>query len=176
MGVFQVFYGLVGGGSEIWALDLDTHDRRFLTDGSTPVYASSGHLLFGTPDGVLMAAPFDPATAELTGPAVPVLEDLALAGVARVSYAVSESGTLMYLSGDGDVDAGGLWEPVWVTRSGDYAAIDAVWRVDLATAYLTWRLSPDGERVAVNQANDIWVKQLPDGPFDRLTFDTDVQS
>jgi len=30
--------------------------------------------------------------------------------------------------------------------------------------------------VAVGTGTDIWVKQLPDGPFDRLTFDTDIQS
>ncbi len=75
MGVFQVLGldVLRGDYSEVWAIDLETRERSFLTAGSTPRYASTGHLLFAIPDGVLMAQPIDPATAELTGPAVPVL-------------------------------------------------------------------------------------------------------
>ena len=60
----------LGQDAEIWAIDLETGDRRLLTPGNSPRYASTGHLLFGTPDGTLMAAPIDEATAELTGPAV----------------------------------------------------------------------------------------------------------
>ena len=74
-------------------IDLDTGEREFLIAGLTPRYASTGHLLFGAPEGVLMAAPIDPRTGELTGLPVPVAEDLAIDPTAGVSYAVSESGT-----------------------------------------------------------------------------------
>ena len=74
MALFQVWYSPTGVDAEIWVMDLDTQERSFLTSGGSPRYASSGHLLFGTPDGFLMAAPFDPGTAELTGDPVGVAE------------------------------------------------------------------------------------------------------
>ena len=178
MGVFQVLHSPTGEGSEIWAIDLDSRERRLLTTGTTPVYASSGHLLFGTPDGVLMAAPIDPSTAELTGPAVPVGEDLALLTFGLMGYAVSESGTLIYLSGE--ADAVGAFEPVWVTRSGDAEPVDPGWRFDNSFTGVGLSISPDGARVAFQQLvdgnDDIWIKQLADGPLERLTLDDGVET
>ena len=69
MGVFQVVRDITGEGSEVWAIDLETHERSSPTAGNTPRYASTGHLLFATPDGVLMRQPIEPATVELTGSA-----------------------------------------------------------------------------------------------------------
>ena len=172
MGVFQVMHSLTGEDAEIWAIDLDTRERRFLTAGTTPRYASTGHLLFVTPDGVLMAQPIDPATAELTGPPVPVAEGLAIT-IGIATYAVSESGTLIYLAGD-LAAVEGIFEPVWVTRSGEAAPVDPGWRFNLMEGF-GLRLSPDGARVAITQRvdgnEDVWIKQLPDGPLERLTFD-----
>ena len=182
MGVFQVLRSFTHEGSEIWAIDLDSRERRLLTTGSTPVYASSGHLLFGTPDGVLMAAPFDPSTAELTGSAAPVVEDLALLAFGLMGYAVSESGTLIYVSGDTDTDVVGVGalEPVWVTRSGEAVPVDPGWRFGASFSGTGLSISPDGARVAIQQLvdgnDDIWIKQLPDGPLERLTFDDGVES
>ena len=172
MGVFQVMHSLTGEDAEIWAIDLDTRERRFLTAGTTPRYASTGHLLFVTPDGVLMAQPMDPATAELTGPAVPVVEGLAI-NIGLATYALSESGTLIYSAG-GLAAVEGLFEPVWVTRSGEAAPVDPGWRFNAMEGF-GLRLSSDGARVAITQRvdgnEDVWIKQLPDGPLERLTFD-----
>ncbi len=181
MAVFQVMRDLTGEDSEVWAIDLETRERSFLTAGTTPRYASTGHLLFATPDGVLMAQRIDPATAELTGPAVPVVEDLSFA-LAFANYAVSESGSLIYAVGGADA-AGleGFLEPVWVTRSGDAEPVDPSWQFSLQ--FVTGsglRLSPDGARVAVMQLvdgnDDIWIKHLPDGPLERLTSDDRVDT
>ena len=173
MGVFQVWYSVTGEDAEIWAIDLNTHERRLLTLGNNPHYASTGHLLFGTPDGALMAAPIDPGTAELTGPPVPVAEDLTVnATSGLVTYAVSESGTLIYSAGG---VTGTTTELVWVTRSGDAAPVEPGWRFETPSANYGWGLSPDGAQVAfprqVDGNVDIWIKQLLDGPLERLTFD-----
>ena len=173
MGVFQVWYALNGEGAEVWAIDLDTGEREFLVAGHSPSYASTGHLLFGTPDGVLMAIPIDPATAELTGPSVPVAEGLAVfPALGFMNYAVSENGTLLYGAAGATVD---LAQLVWVTRSGDVTPVDPGWTFSPPPANYGWRLSPDGLRVALTQLvdenEDIWIKQLPDGPFEQLTFD-----
>ena len=115
MGVFQVWYSVTGRDAEIWAIDLDTRERRLLTLGNNPRYASTGHLLFGTSDDALMAAPFDPGAAELTGPPIAVARDLTVNSTSGLAtYAMSESGTLIYSAGG---VTGGTIELVWVTRS-----------------------------------------------------------
>ncbi len=126
-----------------------------------------------------MVQPIDPATAELTGPAVPVAEDLSL-NLGFANYAVSESGTLIYGVGAG-FGGEGLFEPVWVTRSGDAEPVDPSWQFTiLIGAGSGLRLSPDGARVAVQQLvdgnDDIWIKHLPDGPLERLTSDDQVDT
>ena len=175
MGVFQVYGALAGEGAELWAIDLDTGEREFLTAGNTPGYASTGHLLFATPDGVLMAAPIAPGTADLTGPSVPVAEGLAInAPFGIANYAVSESGTLIYAAGAVAVGGGGIFEAVWVTRSGDAAPVDPGWRFDGSPeGDFGLRLSPDGARLALSpmvEGNvDIWIKELPDGQIGRAS-------
>ena len=168
MGVFQPLRGLTGEGSEVWAIDLETHERTFLTTGNRPRYASTGHLLFSTPDGVLMAQPIDPATAELTGPAVPVLEDVTVIdGLAL--YAVSESGSLIYAVGGTDVVAAGRRELVWVDRDGREEPLDME-----PQEYLYPRISPQGNRlvaaVVAEGDTDLWVFNPDRGSRVKITF------
>ena len=177
MGVFEVWYSPNGEDAEVWAIDLDTRERWVLTAGSNPRYASTGHLLFGTMDGALMAVRIDPATAELSGSPVAVAEGLVVdAQTGNVRYAVSESGTLIYLGGGA---TSGLAELVWVTRSGDSAPVEPGWSYEPPSVNYGWSLSPDGSRVAltseVDGNVDVWIKQLGGGPFERLTFDDAIE-
>ena len=139
--------------------------------GNNPRYATTGHLLFGTPDGRLMAAPFDVERTELTGPPIPVEEGLsnsALRGV--LDYTISLTGALVYRAGDSR--AGGE-EFVWVSRSGQARPVDAGFRVNLPGVY-GLRLSPDETRIVFNSLidgnDDVRIKHLPDGPVERITF------
>ena len=77
---------LAGGVNEIRALTLETGESVTLTPGVIPQYSASGHLAFLTADGTLMAALFDPNGMELTGPSVPLVDDV-------IHYALSETGT-----------------------------------------------------------------------------------
>ena len=173
VGVFQIWHNPSGADAEIWAVDLETGQRRFLTVGNLPKYAPTGHLLFGTEDGVLMAAPIDRSTAEFIGPAVPVAEDLTIAGgLGGVRYAVSATGMLIYSSGFRSASAGDavLGELVWVDRSGMEEPVDE----SLPPLLLhTLALSPGDERLALSivgeESQDLWVKELPEGPLTRLT-------
>ncbi|MEE8519636.1 MAG: protein kinase, partial [Dehalococcoidia bacterium] len=174
MAVFQVQRAINGVDAQVWAIDLETLERKFLTPGHTPHYAASEHLLFVTPDGVLMAAPINPRTAELTGPSVPVAEGLAiLAPLGIAGYQVSASGALMYLAGGVATEGSGLLEAVWVTRSGDVVPVEPGWQFDATGVDFGLRLSPDGARLALSPVVDgnvdIRIKQLPDGPLERLT-------
>ena len=175
MAMFVSVNDFQGSDAEIWALDLVTGDRRPLTVGSTPRYASSGHLLFNTLEGFLMAAPFDPVTAELSGPPVPVVEGLTVDPFGYSYYLIGEDGTLIYQVDVEAADVGSDSEMVWVSRSGVETPVDPDWQFRNPILFAGWSLSPDGSRVAYTVVHEegvqsIWVKQLPDGPAERLTF------
>ena len=131
-------------------------------------YATSGHLLVVTGDGKLLAVPFDPKKMVLTGPPVAVLDGMLRSGPFEVNLAVSANGTLVYtvrrLNGHQQRLVGES------RRLG--APIDTSWHVQGTISSVA--LSPDAKALAVTVirgANqDIWVKQLPSGPFSRLTF------
>ena len=159
--------------TEVRALRLDTGEMTILTPGTFPRYASTGHLTFLAADGSLMAAPFDPRSMEITGPSVPMI-----GGVA--AYSLSETGSLVY--SPTNISSGREIELSWVTRAGDAAAVDPGLQFNAgfgAGGSWGWSLSPDGRRIAVSRIvggnADIWTKQLPDGPFERLTFESEQE-
>ena len=165
--VFQVWHARSGEDAEIWAIDLETGERRPLTPGNSPRYAATGHLLFGTPDGTLMAAPIDEATAELTGPAVPVAEGLATDPTFGVlNYSVSEEGSLVYLAGLGL--GGGLQQLVVVDLEGNDEPL-ALAPQAIPNLGVGW--SPDGESVVFSSEDQIYTYNVTLGSMPRqLTF------
>ena len=175
--LFGVWRAGDGSDAAVWSLDLETRERKLLTPGTNPRYTATGHLLFGTYDGRLMAAPFDARRAELTGDAIPVAEGLATDFVrGNVTYSISDDGSLVYQAGEG----GGGQPPrefVWVTRSGAATPVSPgeTLRWPIIGQNNGLRLSPDGSRVAFTNSTDgnidIWTKTLPNGPMSRLTFD-----
>ncbi len=139
--------------------------REILT-GTMARYAATGHVVYATAGGTLLAAPFDLRRLEVTGPSVPLVEGLAVDVNAISQFALSESGTLLYGTG-----AGSMSELVWVSRRGVVEPVDPTWTGEFGSPVL----SPDGKRLAVaiqgRASMDIWVKQLDRGPSTRLTLD-----
>jgi serine/threonine-protein kinase len=134
-------------------------------------YARSGHLVFGTANGTVRAAPFDLESMTFTGPSVVVLTSNDLRNGPATKFAISATGTLVYRTG--------LIDPVimqfaWVTRSGRATLVDATWTFNPGLENRSWDLSPDGSRLALKAVTDlgenIWIKPIPDGPMARLTF------
>ena len=169
MAVFQVWYAPGGVDAEIWVMDLDTQERRFLISGHSPRYASTGHLLFGTPAGVLMAAPFDPGTAELTADPVGVADGLRtnpIFGIAN--YDIFRNGSLVYAGGASSSGA----PMMWVSRNGSEEVLDPAF----TGLFEAPSFSPDGRRVAVQRQvggapEDIWIYDFDQETFTRLTFE-----
>jgi serine/threonine-protein kinase len=167
----SVLYGTTIGGtgisvSRIAVASLETGERRVLApSGLAPHYLPPGYLVF-VQDGTVMCAPFDLKRLEVTGAAVPVLENANVNPTSgAVDLSVSREGTLVYLPGGGPVGR----ELIWVDRKGAIKAIPAP-----PQGFETPRISPDGQRVAftVRGANvDIWVYDLVRGTPTRLTFD-----
>lgn len=150
----------------------DGGDIRELLPGLSSRYAASGHIVYATPDGTLMAAPFDLDRLEVTGESVALLADLdvRLPGLGA-QFALSEDGTLVYRT----VGVPDLHRPVWVDRTGAVTPIDPDWtlRADIDDSGLA--LSPQDDRLALSLSRgigggwDLWMKGLDQGPLTRLT-------
>ena len=158
---------------DIAVVDMETGEHEVLVRGVFARYATSGHLVYVTADGTLLAAPFDQDALQLAGDPVALAEGVGVRRFGSVHLALSDDGTLVYQAGGG---SGGESEFVWVTRSGQATPVDR--RLSFARrGNFGSRLSPDGTRIAFNfmgeDNQDIWIKHLPDGPVERLTFSED---
>ena len=121
-----------------------------------------------------MAQPLDPKSFEPAGNALPIAEGVGavVAGQGASGrlalFAVSENGTLAYLTGD----VGGATQLRWFDRAGK--AVDAVRG---RASYNNVALARDAKRAAVVQTEpqtnntDIWLIDLARGIPTRFTFD-----
>ena len=123
-------------------LDLKTGQHKTLIrGGSQAEYVPSGHLVYAAA-GTLHAVRFDLGEtrgAERSGAGR--RQTCGRAGGGAANYAVSRSGTLVYVPAAGTQTPRSL---VWVDRKGRETPISAPPR-----AYAEPRLSPDGTRVAL---------------------------
>jgi eukaryotic-like serine/threonine-protein kinase len=152
---------------DIGVLDSRTGAHRVLLTGTNARYLSSGHLVYVTAEGDLMAVRFDLDGLRTIGEPFNVGNGVSTTGLARVDVAVAANGTILYVAGSANAAAG--HELVWVTRDGVPTAVDPAWG---ATFRGRARISPDGRRVALgaitSAAIEVWVKELDRGPANRF--------
>jgi Tol biopolymer transport system component len=148
--------------------------RLLVAGGADARYASSGHLVY-VREGLLLAVPFARQRLEVSGGPVGIIADVMQAAYFRGTpsdtgagqFAISENGTLVYMPG-------GTAPPlersvVRVDRSGRSVTLPLAPR-----PFATLRLSPDGERVALNtfgRERDVWLYSMRRGTVSRLTAD-----
>jgi Tol biopolymer transport system component len=155
--------------AQIVAEHLATHARtvvvesgggygRYVRDGDR------GYLVFARLEG-LLAAPFDAATAAITGQAVPMSDAVITNLSGGAHFDISATGTLVYVPGasmETDRDL------VWVALDGT-----ATPAITLRQSGREWDLSPDGTRVARTTASGpqrhIWIDDLARGGSTRVT-------
>ncbi|MEJ2207121.1 MAG: protein kinase, partial [Gemmatimonadota bacterium] len=156
------------GEDEIAALDLESGEIRTVLQGAMARYARSGHIVFTSGEGTLLAAPFDLGRLEVTGPARTLLEGVQVNAGSASYFAMSSTGALIYRSG-GEADGG---SPVWIGRDGSEELLDPAIDGVLSTP----AVSPDGRKVAFQRTgggspSDIWIYDADQGTFTRLTFE-----
>jgi serine/threonine-protein kinase len=149
---------------------LKPSEPKVLFEGANTRYLPTGHLVYGFRNN-LFAVPFDLDRLEIAGGPVPLIEDVFRSGgVFSLQYAVSDSGTLVYVPGTGTASAPVQRTLVWVDRSGKEAPLTAP-----LNGYFNPRISPDGTRVALGVATaerpDIWIWDLVHKTLTRLTFE-----
>jgi serine/threonine-protein kinase len=148
-------YALLSARDSVAVLHLATGVLRSLIPGNQAAYLPTGHLVFSAGEGRVRVVPFDLQKLAVTGAAVPVFE--AFRGPASGSnyFAVSSSGTLVYVPGGFDrsltlVDRNGREEPVPSSHRG----------------FRFPRISPDGRRAVVTidpRPSKTWIVDLRTG-------------
>ena len=148
--------------------DLQTGQRELLGPGATPVYSSSGHLVYATSptSSDLWALPFSLNMLRASGEAFPLSESSRYA-------AVAQDETLVYLDMFGSSKQQQL---VWVDRDGRQVEEIGQARSGIYAA----ALSPDGRWVAVAVAQDsspdVRVWDLTRGVSTRVSTATELDS
>jgi serine/threonine-protein kinase len=162
--LFSAYRSLAGlDGASIEVVSLPDARRKTLVRGGTwGRYLPSGHLVYMN-GGTLFAVRFDRERLEVQGTPTPVLEDVAYsASVGSAQMDFSRTGTLVYRSSKA---GSGLVTVQWLDESGNTRHL-----LPVPGNYMSPSLSPDGSRLALSSAGDIWVYQLGRGSMTRLTF------
>ena len=139
-------------------------EKDLIAAGTSPHLAATGDIIYAQ-NGTLMAVPFNSKRLELAGSPVPVLEGVRETMMGAAQYALSASGTLIYVPGG---LAGSSTRLAWVDREGKEQLIAAP-----ARSYSFPRISPDGRRIAVTiaeAATDVWIYDMERDALSRATF------
>jgi serine/threonine-protein kinase len=140
--------------------------RTLIEDGFDAHYANSGHVVYGRAN-TLWAAPFDLERLTITGPSVPVVENLLTVNDSGVAgFNVADDGTLIYMPAPPIGDR----TLTWVDRKGKADPLPLP-----PQAYDFPTLSPDGGRIAVQVSDgpgtNIFVYELGTGVSRQVTRD-----
>jgi eukaryotic-like serine/threonine-protein kinase len=144
-------------------LSLETGQRTQVTSGIWSArYVRSGHLLLSGPRGI-RAAPFDPERPRPVSPQTFVVDEVfSTLAWSDSWFSVSDTGTLVYVPGDPT-----LGRLAWVERDGRVTPVS-----DSVVSLADPNLSPDGERIALEDRDDnLWTQDLRRGTRIRLTLD-----
>jgi serine/threonine protein kinase/Tol biopolymer transport system component len=160
--------GAAFDGANVEVVSLADHQRKTLQRGGTfgrylPASNGTGHLVYIN-KGALFAVPFDPEKLEVRGTPSPVLDGVAYStanGSAQFDF--SRSGTLVYRSGG--AAQGNLVTVQWLDAAGKTQPLLAKPGV-----YQRPHVSPDGQRLALDDGSDIWVYEARRDTMTRLTF------
>jgi eukaryotic-like serine/threonine-protein kinase len=149
-------------------VSLADHRRKTLEHGGTfgrylPASNGTGHLVYIN-KGALFAVPFDPHRLEVRGTPSPVLEDVAYSNVyGSAQFDFSRNGTMVYRTGG--VAGANLRTLQWLDAAGKAEPLLAK-----PGPYEQPRLSPDGQRLALDDGSDIWVYEARRDRMTPLTF------
>lgn len=120
-----------------------------LFPGTHAKYLDTGHLVYMSLDGVLTATSFDAERGEVTGPHLPLIDDVLFSEGGMFGwYSVSRAGELVYWE---DTPQEVAWndQVVWVDReSGVATPVDEEWFVEAVTTWSSLALSPDASHLA----------------------------
>ena len=139
---------LVGFGVE--AIEVPSGTRHPLVSATRAEYSSAGQLVYVSPTGELLAAPFDVKRLAITGAAKPLGQ---AAGALGAGLSVGADAILY------STEESASSELVWVSRDGTAQPLDTAVQGNISFP----SLSPDGLRLAYHMDQAIWVRDLARG-------------
>ena len=153
--------------------DSQTGESIDLMPVQSSVQYAHGHILY-LHDGLLMARPFDPDKLALTGPAVPLLDNVLAIRAAHLSaFSVGPAGVLVYMR----ADAGqGLARLTVLSATGE-----RIGTVGPPLMSLGFDYSPDGKNICLALPDertgtiDLWQLEVERELLTRLTFETESE-
>ena len=151
-----------GGDTYVTSLVSDEAPVLVLTSGTQAQYAAPGYLVFHQNDSVT-AQPFDVSRLAVTGDPSRVAAGVTFTAFEGAVVSTSQRGDLAYLASSADSV---LTQLRWLDRSGGDLGTEGV-----PGDYQSPVLSPDGTRIAVARASDLWLRDLARGTEQRFTFD-----
>ena len=162
----------IGSGVETWRIgvvDLASGAVDTLAFGVRAEYAE-GHLVFTGADNTLLVQPFDLRRRVTTGEAVALVSRVRLSGSSNHEFAVSATGSLVYLPASGDQG-----EVLRIAGLRGRTAVPLPGRE--GGNYEEPAVSPDGRRIALRLSNsggsgrleDIWLLDRQQGTLERFT-------
>ena len=174
---------LAGGSADLGpvvVLDLATNEvKSILEEGAAGAWSlATGHLVYGRSGGVFVA-PFDVRSLELTGPGVPLLDNVPMV-FDMAEIAVTPYGTALYRQGGSSLSLlSMIVEPTWIGEDGSATPVPGMdeFQFSLVGGF---SISPDGQRVAYDAVEDdrradVWIRSLTGSePPVRLTFEGQV--
>ena len=135
-------------------------------EGTVARYLPTGHIVYMVGHN-LFAVPFNLAKLELAGGRIPMVEGIVWHGTTNApQVAISESGTLVYISGTTRAATPNQNTLVWVDRNGKEESLGAA-----PNDYGGPGISPDGMRVVVSVGTDIRIWDVVRKNLTKLTFD-----
>jgi serine/threonine-protein kinase len=149
----------------LFYLDLERDTVIRLREGVNGAWPGpAGHVIYSDAGGSVYAAEFDRRAGTL-GPPTPLLDGVTASPNAAEMH-VSANGTLLYRRGPATGASASGTRPYWLSPGGGLVPVDEGF---MGGAMGEMALSPDGTRLAMSmsrpdQAERIWVKDLPSGP------------
>jgi Tol biopolymer transport system component len=154
--------------AQIVVQSLESGERKELIPGDAAKYLPTGHIVYAVGNN-LLAVPFDLDSLKVLGGGVPLVEGVLLnANDNLMHYAISNSGTLVYLPETSSGGEGGR-TLVWVDRDGQEELLKAP-----TNRYAFPKISPDEKQVAltiIGGNDDIYTWDLVRKSLTRITFD-----
>jgi serine/threonine-protein kinase len=162
--IFAIYNGTTEE-TELAAVSIETGEiTRLQLRGLNATYTATGHLVYGTADGSLVAVPFDVDRLQATGAPVSLLEGVMVRNSITAEFATSRAGALAYLEGTA---------PQLSLVAVDRVGLEEVFVEELNQPRAP-RVSGDGTRIALElddgSSTDVWAFDLRTRTMTRMTF------
>jgi serine/threonine-protein kinase len=151
----------------VYHLDMESGEvREIAPSGNQPVYARTGHVIYGHGNQSLMAVPFDLQTGEVGAPTTVIPELSVFAGGASQFALAADAGTLVYnhrIWGEDERTAENSLIEVALDGT-EVSSLNFVpGRLEAP------RYSPDGRRIAYEDGDEIRIYDVASGASPQLT-------